>query len=175
MPNIVNQILRKGLEQEFRDAGSCLVLSFDRLTVEQASELRDQFREAGINYQVVKSRLARQAMQVAYDLDMSEAFRGKCGVVFAPEERAISAAKLVREATKKQKTPTVVVTGGVIEGEAVLGEAARMIADMPDRDTVRGQLATAVSGPARGLATVVAAIAAGMARCVQARIDKDED
>lgn len=172
MPNLVNQILMKELEEGFEEMGSCLVMSFDTLTVEQDQELRNKLRDAGVQYKVVKNRLAERALE-ARGLQMGDAFTGKCGVVFAPEEKAIAAAKLVREFAKKIKKPPVVVTGGVIEGVAVHGAEASTIADMPDRDTVNTQIAIAISGPARSLATVTNAVGGGLARCIQAKIDKE--
>lgn len=173
MPNIVNEMLYSELEQDFRDMGSCIVLSFDKLTVAQDEGLRKELRDAGVHYKVVKNRLATRALQSVASLDLTEAFQGKCGVVVAPEEKAISAAKIVREVMKThRKAPPVRVTGGVIEGEAIVGAQAEFIADMPDRPTVNTQIATAISGPARSLATVVNAVGAGLARCIQAKIDK---
>lgn len=174
MPNIVNEILYNELERDFREMGSCLVLQFDKLTVAQDESLRKELRGAGVDYKVVKNRLATQALKSVASVDMGEAFRGKCGVVFAHEEKAISAAKIVREAMKvHKKDPPVRVVGGVIEGEAILGAQAEFIADMPDRTTVNTQLVTALAGPARMLATVVQAVSSGMARCVQAHVDKE--
>jgi large subunit ribosomal protein L10 len=172
MPNIVNEMLFDELQAGFREAGSCLVVSFDGLTVAQASELRNRFRAAGLDYRVVKNRLATRAAREVTRLDLSAAFRGKCGVIFAPTEGAIAAAKLIREVMKKEKQPQMVVTGAVIEGEAITGTAAATVADMPDRATVNTQIVTAISGPARSLAMVVQALAAGVARCMQAKIDK---
>lgn len=173
MPNIVNEILLEQLERNIKDAGSCLVLSFDRLTVAEVSDLRNQLRDSGVGYQVIKNRLAERAFKSALDLDLGPALQGKCGVLTAPAEGAIGAAKIVREAFKKQKNPKVVVTGAVIEGEVLLDEAAFGVADMPDRNTVNAQLASAISGTARGIATVVQAIGGGLARVIQAKLDKE--
>ena len=177
MPNIVNDMIYQELEQDFRDMGSCIVLQFDGLTVADDEKLRKQLREAGVSYKVVKNRLANRALKSAASIDLSMAFQGKCGVVFAPEEKAISAARLVRDAmrSRKKKGAPVRVAGGVIEGEGITGAMAESIADMPDRPTVNTQIVTAISGPARGLATVVNAVAAGLARCIQAKIDKASD
>ncbi len=175
MPNIVNQSLFEELTKDFRDAGSCLVLEFEKLTVQQDGVLRQKLRDLGVEYRVVKNRLATRAIKQTLDLDMTATFVGKCGVVFAPEEHAISAAKAVREAMKPMKAAPVRVIGGIIEGEAIVGPSAATIADMPDRHTVNGMLATALIGPARMLATVVQAVPAGLARCIQAKIDKEQD
>lgn len=173
MPNFVNDTLYREFERDLREAGSCLLVTFDRLTVSQASDLRNRFREAGMSYRVVKNRLVARAVRSALNVDIASTLRGKCGIVFAREEKAIAAAKIVREAMKvHKKDPPVEVIGGIIEGEAITGPAAAMIADMPDRTTVNAQIATAIAGPARALATVVAALGSGLARCVQAKVDK---
>ncbi len=174
MPNLVNEILLEDLTEKFKDMGSCVVVSFDQLTVEQASDIRNQFRAAGLGYVVVKNRLACQALK-SMGYEMRAAFEGKCGVAIAAEEGAISAAKLVREFNKPfRKSPPLRVTGGIIEGEAIVGAAASNIADMPDKQTVRGQLASALIGTARGIAACIASAGpAGLARAIQAKIDKE--
>lgn len=171
MPNLVNEIMLDSLKREFRNMGSCLIVSFDKLQPDQDLEIREALRKAGVRYRVVKNRLALRAF-AEMQLDMKPAFRGKCGVAMAEAERAIVAARALREVVKKHKEPPIQVTGGIIEGEAITGPAAAAIADMPDRDTVNTQLVRAISGPARSTASVLAAVAGGMARCLQARIDK---
>ena len=172
MPNFVSEILLTELRNELKSMGSCLIVSFDKLTVADAEEVRRKFRSEGLRYRVVKNSLAVRAFR-ELNLELTPSLQGKCGVVLAPEERAIAAAKLVRELMAKRKGEApLVVTGGVIEGQAITGPAARTIADMPDKHTVRTQLAIAVSAPARSLATCVQAVASGLARCIQARIYK---
>jgi len=174
MPNLVNEILLGDLKQKFQDMDSCVVVSFDKLSVEQANTIRNQFRDAGLGYLVVKNRLACQVLE-SMGYEMRSAFEGKCAVAFAKEEGAIAAAKLVRDFSKPfRKAPPMRVTGGIIEGDVIVGAAAKVIADMPDKQTVRGQLAGAVSGLARGIATCLGAAGpAGLARVVQAKIDKE--
>ena len=172
MPNLVNKIMLEELKADFEVMGSCVVLSFDQLDVARDQEIRTALRETGLRYRVIKNRLAVKAFK-EMDLDMREAFTGKCGVIVAPEEKAIGAAKLVQETIRKRRPAPMVVTGGVIEGQAIVGPDAAGIADMPDRQTLRGQLASAVMGSARGLAVAFSGVAAGLTRAIQARIDKD--
>ena len=58
-----------------------------------------------------------------------------------------------------------------VEGEVIAGSDAKMIADMPDKQTVRGQLAGLLSAPARGLAVSLSGLGSGLARCLQQRAD----
>ena len=110
MPNLVNKILLEDLKSELNDMGSCVVLSFDKLDVAQDEAVRTALRDAGLRYRVVKNRLALKAFE-ALDLKMDEAFTGKCGVIVAPEEKAIAAARLVREAVARRRPAPLVVTG----------------------------------------------------------------
>ena len=171
MPNLVNDLLFQDLRREFKAMGSCLVISFDKLMPQQDKEIRGKFRAAGIKYRVVKNRLAIKAFS-ELNLDMKKALSGKCGVAIAAKEGAIQAAKLVKEYIKKQKQSPIQIVGGVVEGTAYVGPAADSIAALPDRATVNTQIVCAISGPARSLATLVSAVAGGMARCIQAKIDK---
>lgn len=179
MPNIVNEYLLNQLETDFKAMGSCVVLNFDKLTVELTNEIRTELRNAGVEYRVVKNRLALRAFD-RLGLNMSEAFRGKCGVIMAAEEGAISAAKIVREFAAKarkelriKKSP-MIITGGVIEGEAITGDAASSIADMPDKNTIRSMLLCAIQGPSRGIATCLNEMPTSVTRALQARIDQGE-
>jgi large subunit ribosomal protein L10 len=171
MPNLVNEILLNDLKREFSGMGSCVVISFDKLQPKDDLEIRKAFRSAGIRYRVVKNRLASRAF-AEMKLDMDAALQGKCGIAIASKEGAIKAARVLRDVLKKHKEPPVKVVGGVIEGEAITGALAASIADMPDRDTVNTMLVTALSAPARCIATALNGLAGGMARCLQARIDQ---
>jgi large subunit ribosomal protein L10 len=171
MPNLVNEILLRDLQKDFADMGSCLVVSFDAVGPKLDSQIRDAMRDAGVKYRVVRNRLAAKAF-AALNLELQPALKGKCALAIAEKEKAIGAAKALRELAKKNKDVPLTVVGGVVEGQAYLGKDAAVIADLPDRDTVNAMIAQAVSGPARKMAMCLNAVAGGMARCIQAKIDK---
>lgn len=170
MPNVVNEILLADLQREFLKMGSCVVVEFGKLLPKQDLEIRGKLRAAGIRYRVVRSRLASRAF-ASLKLDLSTALSGRCGIAIAPKEGAIQAAKILREWIKKTKDAPLSIKGGVVEGAAYAGAAAQMIADLPDRNTVNTQIVSAISGPARSLASLVSAVAGGLARCIQAKVD----
>jgi large subunit ribosomal protein L10 len=171
MPNLVNQILLADLQREFKSMGSCVVVEFGKLLPKQDIEIRSKLREAGVQYRVVRRRLAKKAF-AGLSLDLGTALNGRCGVAIAKKEGAIQAAKVLRDWIKKTKDAPIQIKGGVVEGAAYTGASAAMIAELPDRHTVNTQIVTAISGPARSLATLLNAVAGGLARCVQARVDQ---
>jgi large subunit ribosomal protein L10 len=170
MPSVVNEILLADLQREFQKMGSCVVVEFGKLLPQQDIDIRNKLRAAGIRYRVVRSRLASRAL-ANLKLDLSTAMRGRCGIAIAPKEGAIQAAKILREWIKKTKDAPLTIKGGVVEGAAYTGASAAAIADLPDRPTVNTQIVTAISGPARSLACLVSALAGGLARCIQAKVD----
>ena len=171
MPNLVNQILLDDLQNEFQNMGSCVVVDVGPVQPKQDIEIRAQLRSAGVRYRVVRSRLAQKAF-AEMGIDMSVALKGRCGIAVAEKEGAIAAAKVLRDWIKKTKDSPIAIKGGVVEGTAFVGAAAAEIAELPDRHTINTKLVSAISGPARGLAGVVNAVASGLARCIQAKVDK---
>jgi len=171
MPNLVNTILLDDLRREFQSMGSCVVVEFGKLKPQQDMEIRGKLRDAGIRYRVVRGRLAVKAF-AGMNLDLGAALKGRCGVAIAKKEGAIQAAKILRDWIKVTKEAPLAIKGGVVEGVAYTGAAAATIADLPDRHTVNGMLVSAISAPARSLATIFQQVGAGMARCIQARVDQ---
>ena len=170
MPNLVNEILLADLQREFQRMGSCVVVEFGKLLPKQDIEIRGKLRDAGVRFRVVRSRLARKAF-AGLNLDLGPALTGRCGVAIAQKEGAIQAAKILRDWIKKTKDAPLQIKGGVVEGAAYVGAMASAIADLPDRQTVNTQIVTAISGPARSIATLLQAVAGGLARCIQAKVD----
>lgn len=174
MPNLVNQILLEDLKKEFAEMGSCVVVDVGAVQPKQDIEIRGALRDAGVRYRVVRRRLAEKAF-ADMGLDMGEAMTGRCGIALAEKEGAIKAAKVLQDWVSKQKKDApIAIKGGVVEGTPFTGEAAKQIANLPDRDTVNTKLVMAISGPARSMASVLNAVAGGLARCIQAKIDKGE-
>ena len=66
----------------------------------------------------------------------------------------------------------VELRGGFIEGDMVDAAGLRELAAIPDKPTLLGMLLAAVQGSARGLAVSVSGVGAGLARCLQARVDE---
>ena len=85
-----------------------------------------------------------------------------------------TAAKVLRDWIKADKACPIAIKGGIVEGEAYVGDRAAELAELPDRDTINTKIVSAISGPARSMASVLNAVAGGMARCIQAKIDKGE-
>ena len=51
------------IAQKIQNSQSCIVIDYKGLTVEEDTELRKKFREANVEYKVLKNTLVRRAAQ----------------------------------------------------------------------------------------------------------------
>jgi len=173
MPNIVNQMVIRELEEEFKDAEGMVLVSYAGLTVEENEALRNQLADKNVRFRMVRNSLAKRVLS-ARDFEFPEegALKGNTGIAYGDTEAAIDAAKIFSDKAVK-KAGKVTFKGAVLEGNALDAKAAKALADLPDRHTLHSMLVCAIAGPARGLATVINAVPSGVARVVQAHVDEE--
>jgi len=173
MPNLVNQLIIKELESELTDADSMLLVSFGGLTVVESEDLRGKLAEQNVSFRMVKNSIARRVFaDRGFEFD-ADTFSGNTGLAYGETESAIHAAKIFTSKEVK-KAGKVTVKGGVMEGSLLGPQDAVQLADVPDRDTLRAMLLGVISGPARQLVGTLNALPSGLARVLQARVDKGE-
>lgn len=173
MPNLVNQLITKELESELSGADSMLLVSFGGLSVVESEDLRGKLAEQNVRFRMVKNSIARRIFaERGFEFD-AETFSGNTGLAYGETESAIHAAKIFTSKEVK-KAGKVVVKGGVMEGSLLGPQDAVQLADVPDRDTLRAMLLGVISGPARQLVGTLNALPSGLARVLQARVDKGE-
>lgn len=115
---------------------------FTGLTVPQATEFRRRMRAIGVEYVVVKNRLAKRAFQPATGLEAH--LEGPTGVVFA-EADPVGAAKVLAEFAKEFDHPAV--KAGFMEGRAIEASQVVRLATLPSREQLLAQAGGALQAP----------------------------
>jgi large subunit ribosomal protein L10 len=171
MPNIVKQMMMRELNEELKDADGLLVVAMSGLTVKETEDLRVKLAEASVPLRMVPNRLARLALKDR-GLDPPEGlFKGNVGISWGGPEAAIHAAKVMK-GSPARKDGRLAYLGGLLEGNFLSATDAASMAEMPTRDQLRSSILGCLSGPARGLVVCLAGNGSGLARVLQARIDK---
>jgi large subunit ribosomal protein L10 len=170
MPNVVSQLLCKEFEQELADAPAMVLLGFAGLTVEESSRIRNELAAQGVKLLMVRNKLARRVLASHGSEFPDAAFQGPTAIAYGGLEPAIGAAKLLSTPAVK-KVGKITIKAGRLEGRVLDAADAARLASIPDRQTLRGQLLGCINGPARSLATIVAALPSGVARVLQAHVD----
>jgi len=147
-----------------RKANGMFFTDFSGLTVEQATELRREFRRAGVNYRVVKNTLIRKALeQVAGYDSVYDRLAGPTGVAFAFED-PIAPARIIQKFSEKHAKLSLKVC--VVEHQVYDGPRLGELAKLPSRKDVMAGILTVVQSPMAGVPTVLGALLRDLASIV---------
>jgi large subunit ribosomal protein L10 len=137
------------LEDAFKKASSVAFVGFTKLTVADASKMRTQLRDAGVNYFVAKKTLIRKALENGGYTGEMPALPGEVAVAWTTEE-VTAPAHGVYEFGKKLKG-ALTLLGGVFEGAFIDAEKAVAIATIPPMPVLRGMFVNVINSPIQGL------------------------
>ena len=145
-------------------AKSLFFTDFTGLTVEQATELRREFRKSGVQYRVVKNTLVQRALESigGYDM-MYDKLVGPTGVAFASEDPVIPA-KIIKQFSLKHKKLSLKAC--VLENEVFDGSRLDELASLPSRKELMGAMVGSVQSPLAGVPNVVHAVLRDLASVV---------
>ncbi|MCI0342354.1 MAG: 50S ribosomal protein L10 [Planctomycetales bacterium] len=157
------------IAREFRGVTGCVLVDYRGVPAEAIREFRRRLRTKHLRMRVLRNAIAGRALDTAGLGLVRQAISGPTAAIFGGEG-AIAAARAVVEWNRKG--PALRPRGAVAEGEVYPASAVPDLARMPDRQALRGMIAGAVIGSARGLAVALAGVPGALARVIQARVDK---
>lgn len=144
------------IADKLRASKSTIVVDYRGLTVAEATELRKQLREAGIEFKVYKNSLTRRAAEQAEVADLNAHLTGPNAIAFSNED-VVAPAKVLNDFAKKHEA--LEIKAGVIEGKLVSVEDVKAIAELPSREGLLSMLLSVLQAPIRNLALAAKAVA----------------
>src|SRR6266487_6542513 len=122
----------EALTENFRAAKAAMLVGFKGMTVPKDQELRNQLREAGVTYEVVKNTLARKAAEGTPLEQARDQFKGVTAVALSKDD-PVSLSKAIAKFTKAN--PDIFTfKAGVVEGRVVALSDVEAIARLPSRE-----------------------------------------
>lgn len=144
------------IEELAKNAKSIVLVDYRGLTVAQATELRNEVRNAGGVYKVYKNRL----MKIAFDklkLDFPASdFEGTTAVMFHSSDE-VAPAKIALDGSKKYGN--LKLKSGFVDGKYFNTDEITALANIPSREVLVAQLLGLLTNPMRSLAVAVSEIA----------------
>ena len=129
---------------------------FNGLTVEQATELRREFRKSGVEYRVVKNTLIQKALESVTGYDkVYDKLTGPTGVAFAFDD-PVAPAKIIRRFSEKHSKLSLKVC--VLEKEVYDGSKLDELAKLPTRKEMMASILGSIQAPLAGVPTVLNAV-----------------
>jgi ribosomal protein L10 len=142
------------LHELFAEARNAYLVDFRGLTVTQATDLRRKVRASQSSYRVVKNTLAVRAAEGTPLAPMKEWFDGPTAVAIGRHD-PVALAKVLKDFEKDNSVLTL--KAGVVDGKPVEAADVDVIARIPSREALLGQLAYLLAHPLQGMANVLAA------------------
>lgn len=155
----------EAIRENLKNAQVSVLTDYRGLTVAEMSELRKRLREANIDYKVVKNTLTWRAAQEIGLENLQSYLEGPTAIAFGFTD-PVSPAKLLSEFAKTHKA--LEIKGGVLEGNVIPIEKVKALADLPSREQLLGQIASAMQAPISGLVNVLQAPIRNLAYAVDA-------
>lgn len=145
---------------------------FTGLNVQDMTELRRRFREAGSRYLVVKNRLALRALETLDLPDVSEHLQGPTGLIIAADD-PVAPAKTLR-AFAKEFEDRPAIKGGVVEKRRVSAAEITELAELPPREELLAGIAGSLTAPVAGIVGVLNGLLRDLAYMVEEVARKQE-
>ena len=140
------------LTSKVKEASSVVFVDYKGITVAQDTELRKQFREAGVDYAVVKNTLTNFAAKNA-GYDFSEVLNGTTAMASTTGD-PIAPARIVCEFAKKNKN-VLSIKGGIVEGSVLSADALNGFGELPSKNALVAQVLGTFLAPISSLACVL--------------------
>ena len=141
------------LAAKLKESTSAVFVDYKGITVAQDTELRKQFREAGVDYTVVKNTLTNFAAKNA-GYDFSEVLNGTTAMASTTGD-PIAPARIVCEFAKKNKMKTLNIKGGIVEGSVLSADQLNGFGELPSKNALVASVLGTFLAPISSLAFVL--------------------
>ena len=142
----------EALSGKIKEATSVVFVDYKGITVAKDAELRKQFREAGVEYTVVKNTLTRfAAKENGYDFD--EVLNGTTAMASTTGD-PIAPARIVCEFAKKNKL-AMSIKGGIVEGSVLSADQLNGFGELPSKNALVASVLGTFLAPISSLAFVL--------------------
>jgi large subunit ribosomal protein L10 len=161
------------IRERFSRMTSAVFVDFAGMTVEEVGKLRDEFRQKGVEYKVVKNTLVRKAIDDQKLGDSLEAvLKGMTGVAWSFEEPSAAArvVKNFRKDNEKLKIKAGLLEGSLLDARAV----EHQLATLPSKDEARAMLLATMMAPAQHMVMLLNAPGRNFVGVLAAKQRKDE-
>lgn len=156
--NVIEQKkeLVQTIADKFTASQSTILVDYRGLDVAEVTELRQQLREANVDFKVYKNSMTRRAAESAELGELADVLVGPTAVAFSNDD-VIAPAKVLSNFAKEHDA--LEIKGGVIEGEIATLEQISELGNLPNYDGMISMLLSVLQAPVRNFAYATKAVA----------------
>lgn len=150
------QAVVQEITDKMKESAAFIVVDYRGLSVAQATELRKQLREAGVDMTVYKNTMSRRAAESLGFEALNEFLTGPNAIAFSTED-VIAPAKVLNSFAKENEQ--LEIKAGIIEGNLVSVDEIKALAELPSREGLLSMLLSVLQAPMRNFALATKAVA----------------
>lgn len=143
------------IKEKLTKAEAVILADYRGLTVEEDTELRRKFREAGVEYKVLKNTLTTIAAKEAGVEGLEEFLAGPTSFAFGYEDPT-APARILNDFAKDHKK--LELKGGLVQGQIFDVNRVKELAAIPPREVLIAKLLGSFKAPVSNFAYLVNAI-----------------
>lgn len=145
------------ITDKLKNAAAGVLIDYKGINVADDTALRKEFREAGVQYTVIKNTMLRFAVKEAGLEELSSALEGTTAIAYSNED-AVAPAKIAAKYADKIQNGFA-IKAGFMDGAVLPVEKVIEVGKLPSKEQLIGQLLSVLTGNIRGLAVALNAIA----------------
>jgi large subunit ribosomal protein L10 len=155
-------------------AGSKLTVfaRYQGTAVKDMQQLRSQAKDSGTTVKVIKNRLFKKALESVGNLNQADIsdLKGQLLYAFNDSDEVAPAQNLAGFA---KSNPQVEFVGAITaDGQLLSAQDVQMLADLPSKEQLRGQLVGLIASPLSGFSAVLSGNIRGVMNVLSARADQ---
>ncbi len=166
---------KKQVVQEITDkmprAKGMIFYDYRGLTVAEVTELRNNFRAAGVEYHVIKNSMLTRAADMLEIKGLDKYLSGPTAVAFGYTD-PVAPAKVLTEFVKKVKKTEI--KSGVLGTKVIDAKGVESLSQLPSREQLIAQLAGTLNAPISGLARSLSGIISKLGHALNAVIEQKQ-
>jgi large subunit ribosomal protein L10 len=157
------------LSAKLKDSLFVLVTDYQRMKVDQFSELRNRLAPAGAEMHVIKNSFLKRAIADSGLPDVGDKLTGQTAIVTGDKDVA-PVAKILKAFAAEFKIATLKI--GIVDRAILPSKDVETMADLPAREVLQAQLLGLFLAPATRLVRVLNEPGSAFARLLNARASK---
>jgi len=147
------------IKEKINKAQSMILVDYRGLNVEQITELRSQYRKAGVDYKVYKNSMMRFAFKDSGLEGFNEFLKGPSAIAFGYDD-PVAAAKVTSEFAKTNEK--LEIKAGIVDGKIIDVQEVKDLAALPSREVLIAQVLGGFNAPIQGFANVLQGTVRGL-------------
>ena len=153
----VKKQIVQDVKVKMEKAKGIIFYDYRGLSVAEVTDLRNQFREAGVEYHVIKNSMLKRAADMLEIEALDEYLVGPTAVAFGYDD-PVAPAKVLVEFLKKMKVAKTEIKAGLLNGNVISIDSVKSLAELPSREQLLAQLAGTLNAPITGFARSLSGI-----------------